>query len=64
MAQLIMALGAGRTLERAADATALPEDEMIALLPGALGLSDARDAARRGESQPLRHTRLDDLGDR
>ncbi len=64
MAQLILALGAGLTLERAADATALPEDEMIALLPGVLGLSDAPDAARRSDSQPRRHTGPDRLGDR
>lgn len=38
MAQLILALGAGMTLERAANPDALPDDEVIELLESALGL--------------------------
>ena len=41
MAELILALGAGITLERAADAQALPEEVLMATVPRALGLADA-----------------------
>jgi AcrR family transcriptional regulator len=41
MAELILALGSGLTLERAANPAALPDEEVIAMVPRALGLPDA-----------------------
>ena len=40
MAEFILAFGSGLTLERAADPKALPDEHVMVLMPGALGLSE------------------------
>jgi len=45
MAEFILALGAGITLERAANPAALPDGDVIAMLPAALGLSNTAEPA-------------------
>jgi AcrR family transcriptional regulator len=41
MAELMLALGAGITLERAANPDSLPAEDLLAIVPRALGLPDA-----------------------
>lgn len=43
MAELILAVGSGLTLERAANPDALPEEDLLTMLPRVLGLSDPTD---------------------
>jgi AcrR family transcriptional regulator len=49
-AELILALGAGIALERSANPAALAEDDVIAMLPRALGLPDSNDGRPAGRA--------------
>jgi AcrR family transcriptional regulator len=46
MAEFILAVGAGTTVERAADPAALSDDDLMVILSRALGLPDGQRAAR------------------
>ena len=46
MAEFILAVGVGTTVERAADPAALADEDLMLILPRALGLPDVQPAAR------------------
>jgi AcrR family transcriptional regulator len=63
MAEFILAIGAGLTVERAANPAALPDDDLMVMLPRALGLVDTgrspraadRPTGKRGDLAHSRH---------
>ena len=52
MAEFMLAVSAGISLERAADPSALPEDDLLSIVPRALGFLDGKDGHRRHARRP------------
>ena len=46
MAEFVLAVGVGTTVERAAEPAALADDDLMVILPRGLGLPDVQRAAR------------------